>query len=86
MGTFKAASIVDKDSLKLMALQMDSQLNGECGNLTTIAFQAAATNFTQGTVLGLPIKVAVGVAVDSFAMPFIWGISSVLLGGLWACI
>lgn len=72
MGVSFAATILDKAALQLPALQFDSQLNAQCGNLTTVAFEEAATNFTQGTVLGVQIEAAVGVSTDSFAMPFSW--------------
>src|SRR4051812_41628457 len=36
MGVHMAARILDKESAKLPALQIDDQLNGRCGNLTTI--------------------------------------------------
>jgi hypothetical protein len=82
MGTFKAASILDQDALKLPALQLDSQLNGQCGNLTSIAIQAAATNFTQGDVLGFKILTDVGVAPDAIAMLLIWAFVTVMIGGM----
>ncbi|KAH8808622.1 hypothetical protein F5884DRAFT_858149 [Xylogone sp. PMI_703] len=61
MGTFMAASTLDKDASQLPVLQMDAQLNEQCGNLTTIAIDSAATNFTEGTVLGFKIRADVGI-------------------------
>jgi hypothetical protein len=82
MGTLKAAKTLDRDAAKLMALQLDSQLNGQCGNLTTIAIQASGTNFTQGTVLGFKILADVGVVSASFAMPLCWILITLLFGGV----
>lgn len=83
MGTFRAISIIDQDAKKLMPLMMDGKLNGQCGNLSTIAFQAAATNFTQGTVLGFKILEAVGADPAGFAMPFCWVLISLMMTCLW---
>lgn len=81
-----AASILDKETVQLPAVQMDSQLNEQCGNLTTIAIQAAATNFTEGTVLGVPIQDDVGASPDGFAMPFSWLLSTLLIAVLGASV
>ena len=86
MGTLRAASILDGDIASLPALQMDGQLNGQCGNLTTIAIQAAATNFTQGTVLGFSIQAAVGAELDGFAMPFVYALIAVLMVGVFGSV
>ena len=82
MGTFRAASILDNGIANLPTLTMDGQLNEQCGNLTTIALQAAATNFTQGTVLGVSILTDVGAATDAFAMPLSWGMITLLMGSV----
>lgn len=86
MGTFMAASILDKEIVNLPALQMDSELNGQCGNLTTIAFEAAATNFTQGTVLGFRILTDVGAPPGGFEMPLSWGVISLLMVGVFTSV
>jgi hypothetical protein len=86
MGTLMAASILDKETVQLPAVQLDSQLNKQCGNLATIAIQAAATNFTEGTVLGVPIQDDVGAPPDGFAMPFSWLLSTLLIAVLGASV
>lgn len=72
MGTLKAAHTLDKEASLLMGLQMDAQLNEQCGNLTTIAIADSGSNFTSGTVLGVKILADVGAPSFSWPMPFCW--------------
>lgn len=82
MGVSYAATILDEATLQLPALQFDEQLNSQCGNLTTVAFTEAASNFSKGTVLGLDIIPPVGVSLDSFAMPFSWILITLMMVGM----
>ncbi|KAI0120372.1 hypothetical protein F4776DRAFT_251593 [Hypoxylon sp. NC0597] len=86
MGTFAARSILDVESPKLMGMMMDAKLNQQCGNLSQVALDGAATNLTQGTVLGLTILDAPGVAPDSVAMPIVQVAIFLLMGGTWLCL
>lgn len=56
-GSDPARAPLDAAIPKLPALKFDKKLNDECGNLTTVAFEAAASNFTQGIVLQYKIGV-----------------------------
>lgn len=81
LGTDAASSILDTQSPKLDAMKLDAALNAQCGNLTTVATEGAATNFTQGTVLGLPIKEIFGADPAGFATPFVSVLIILVMGG-----
>ncbi|KAI1462156.1 hypothetical protein F4805DRAFT_412243 [Annulohypoxylon moriforme] len=83
LGTFDARAILDVESPKLMGMMMDVQLNQQCGNLSQIAIDGAAANLTQGTVLGLTIADAPGIAVDAAAMPIIQVVIFLVFCGTW---
>lgn len=64
-GSDPARAPLDAAIPKLPALQFDVALNEQCGNLTTIAFEGAETNFTNGIVLqfkinGAPMRIGAG--------------------------
>lgn len=71
LGTDSATSILDTQTPLLPALTRDADLNTRCGNLTTIAIEGAATNFTNGIVVDLTIKAPAGVGVDGLEVPII---------------
>ena len=54
-GSDPARAPLDTAELQLPSFQFDKTINDECGNLTTVAFMGAATNFTQGVVLQFKI-------------------------------
>ncbi|KAI0890257.1 uncharacterized protein GGS22DRAFT_11121 [Annulohypoxylon maeteangense] len=83
LGTFDARAILDVESPKLMGMMMDVQLNQQCGNLSQIAMDGAAANLTAGTVLGLPIADAPGIAVDAVAMPIVQVSIFLIFCGTW---
>ncbi|KAI0160053.1 hypothetical protein GGR52DRAFT_576784 [Hypoxylon sp. FL1284] len=83
MGTSAAISILDTQKPKIMGLMMDADLNKRCGNLTKAALDGAATNLTQGTVLGLPILDAPGVDPGDPAMPIVTVAIFLMMGGMW---
>ncbi|KAI1095032.1 hypothetical protein F5B19DRAFT_443108 [Rostrohypoxylon terebratum] len=86
LGTFDARAILDVESPKLMGMMMDVQLNQQCGNLSQIAIEGAAANLTQGTVLGLPIADAPGIAVDAVAMPIVQIALFLVMTGTFFCL
>ncbi|XDG07228.1 hypothetical protein ABKA04_006843 [Annulohypoxylon sp. FPYF3050] len=86
LGTFDARAILDVESPKLMGLMMDVQLNQQCGNLSQVAIDGAAANLTQGTVLGLPIADAPGIAVDAVAMPLVQISLFLVMTGTFFCL
>lgn len=49
-GTDHSVAILNDAELKLPALTKNVELNDQCGNLTTIALEEAANNFTKGIV------------------------------------
>lgn len=64
-GSDPARAPLDSAIPKLPALQFDAALNEKCGNLTTIAFEGAEANFTNGIVLqfkinGAPLRIGAG--------------------------
>ncbi|KAK7755636.1 hypothetical protein SLS62_002246 [Diatrype stigma] len=81
LGTDAASSILDTQSPKLDAMKFDAALNAQCGNLTTVAAEGAATNFTQNIVLGLPIKEIFGADPAGFATPFVSVLIILVMGG-----
>jgi len=81
MGTNSATGILDAQAPKFMALMFDGPLNQKCGNLSTVAFENAAINLTNGMVLEYPIKEAVGIAVDGPVLPILMVITIMLFGG-----
>lgn len=81
LGTDAASGILDTQSPKLDAMKFDAALNAQCGNLTAVATEGAATNFTQGIVLGLPIKEIFGADPGGFATPFVSVLIILIMGG-----
>ncbi|KAK5053777.1 hypothetical protein LTR84_001738 [Exophiala bonariae] len=64
-GSDPARAPLDAAIPQLPALTKDVALNEQCGNLTTIAFEEAQTNFTNGIVLqfkinGAPLRIGAG--------------------------
>ncbi|KAI2470074.1 hypothetical protein F4781DRAFT_392271 [Annulohypoxylon bovei var. microspora] len=86
LGTFDARAILDVQSPKLMGMMMDVQLNQQCGNLSQVAIDGAAANLTAGTVLGLTIADAPGIAPDAVAMPIVQIAIFLIMGGTWLCL
>jgi hypothetical protein len=65
-GTDATTAILDGASKKLPDMKFNKLLNDECGNLTTLAKQDAATNFTNGIVGPFTIKaINAGVKLES---------------------
>lgn len=70
-GGDPARAPLDAAMPQLPALQFDEALNEQCGNLTTIAYEGAEANFTNGIVLqfsinGAPMRIgasAMGMAL-----------------------
>jgi hypothetical protein len=54
-GSDPARAPLDAAMLELPKFQFNKTINDECGNLTTLAFDSAATNFTNGIVLQFKI-------------------------------
>ncbi|KAI8629026.1 hypothetical protein F5Y19DRAFT_87086 [Xylariaceae sp. FL1651] len=81
LGTFAAAHILDVESPKLMSLMFDVTLNQQCQNLSAIAFAEAANNFTAGTVAGMKILDAPGVAPGNLALPILTVAFIIIMGG-----
>lgn len=81
LGTDAATSILDTQSPKLPAMMMDANLNQQCGNLSTIAAEGAAANFSAGTVAGMTIKDAPGADPAGIATPFVVIMSLLIFGG-----
>lgn len=65
VGTLANSAMLNKAILVAPNLTADVQLNQQCGNLTAIAIQEAAANFTQGkvaqfTFTGTPGSISAG--------------------------
>lgn len=86
MGTDAASSILDTQSPKLTAMMFDTNLNAQCGNLSTIALTEAANNFTKGIVADLTIQVAPGVGVIGLETPLVVIAIVILFGGMFISI
>jgi hypothetical protein len=71
LGTFSAMHILDIESPKLLTLKFDTTLNQQCGNLSALAVTEADRNLTAGTVAGMQILDAPGVAPGNLALPFL---------------
>ncbi|KAI0489735.1 hypothetical protein F4859DRAFT_509317 [Xylaria cf. heliscus] len=71
LGTFPAAAILDVNPPKLMNLKFNVALNQQCGNFSALAVVEADRNLTAGTVAGMKILDAPGVAPDNLAMPLL---------------
>ncbi|KAH8649065.1 hypothetical protein BX600DRAFT_109807 [Xylariales sp. PMI_506] len=57
-GTLLSASILDNAIAALPQYEFDATLNADCGNLTTIALDAANTNFSMGIVADFKVSAA----------------------------
>jgi hypothetical protein len=77
-GSDPARAPLDSAELELPKLQFDKALNQECGNLTTIAFAAAATNFTEGKVLQFNINGASRAGASAMAVVMVVIVAMVL--------
>lgn len=70
-GTDQAAAILNGAEAQIPPLTANKELNQQCGNLTTIALEEAANNFTRGVVAQFRISAgarergALGLAVAS---------------------
>ncbi|KAI0542994.1 hypothetical protein GGR58DRAFT_496459 [Xylaria digitata] len=71
LGTFPAVAILDAEVPKLMDLIFDVTLNQQCGNSSAIAIVEADRNLTAGTVAGMKIRDAPGVAPDDLSLPIL---------------
>ena len=80
LGTFPAAAILDADAPKLMDLMFNVALNQECGNSSAIAIVEADRNLTAGTVAGLKIRDAPGVAPDNVSLPILCVVFIIIMG------
>ncbi|TGJ88292.1 hypothetical protein E0Z10_g414 [Xylaria hypoxylon] len=80
MGTFSAAAILDKESPKLMDLKFNVALNQECGNSSAIAIVEAGRNLTAGSVAGMNILAAPGVAPDNIVLPILCVALIIIMG------
>lgn len=80
LGTFPAAAVLDVEPPKLMSLMLDVELNRQCGNLSTRAVVEAGRNLTAGTVAGMKILDAPGVAPANFALPILCVLFILMLG------
>jgi hypothetical protein len=58
-GTDHSAKLLDDAAAKLPPLTKNEALNLQCGNLTTVAREGAATNFTEGIVAQYRISAGV---------------------------
>ncbi|KAI0525926.1 hypothetical protein F5B22DRAFT_260624 [Xylaria bambusicola] len=80
LGTFPAAAILDAEAPKLMDLMFNVALNQECGNSSAIAVVEAGRNLTAGTVAGLKIRDAPGIAPDNVALPILCVALIIIMG------
>ncbi|KAI1186240.1 hypothetical protein F5B17DRAFT_431775 [Nemania serpens] len=80
LGTFPAAAVLDVESPKLMSLMLDAELNRQCGNLSALAVVEAGRNLTAGTVAGMKILDAPGVAPANVALPILCVLFIIMLG------
>ncbi|KAI1306850.1 hypothetical protein F5Y03DRAFT_129375 [Xylaria venustula] len=80
LGTLPAAAILDAESPKLMNLEFNVALNQQCGNLTATAIVEADRNLTAGTVAGLKILDAPGVAPDNIVLPILVVVFIIIMG------
>ncbi|KAJ2987262.1 hypothetical protein NUW58_g4605 [Xylaria curta] len=80
LGTFPAAAILDVESPKLMSLMFNVALNEQCGNLSAIAVVEADRNLTAGTVAGMKILDAPGIAPDDISLPILCVFLMIMMG------
>lgn len=80
LGTFPAAAILDVEPPKLTSLMLDVELNRQCGNLSALAVVEAGRNLTAGTVAGMKILDAPGVAPANIALPILCVLFIFMLG------
>jgi hypothetical protein len=85
LGSDPARAPLDAAIPLLPALKFNKTLNEECGNLSTIATEAAATNFTQGIVLQFKIGVvnsAVQTGASALGMAVVMALVVGMVGNL----
>ncbi|GAP84854.1 putative metal tolerance protein 3 protein [Rosellinia necatrix] len=80
LGTFPAAAILDAEAPKLAGLTFDATLNEQCGNLSALAAVEADRNLTAGTVAGMKILDAPGIAPDNVVLPVLCIILMFIMG------
>ncbi|KAI1116901.1 hypothetical protein F5Y14DRAFT_37349 [Nemania sp. NC0429] len=80
LGTFPAAAVLDVEAPKLTSLMFDAELNRQCGNLSALAVVEAGRNLTAGTVAGMKILDAPGVAPGNLALPILCVLFIIMLG------
>lgn len=80
LGTFAAARILDVESPKLVTLMFDVTLNLQCGNLSELALVEADRNYTSGSVAGMKLLDAPGVAPNDLALPVLCILFIVMMG------
>lgn len=64
VGTLFNTAMLNQAVSELPKLTMDIALNQACGNLTTIALEQAALNYTQGLVAQFPFKGNEGAVIN----------------------
>ncbi len=73
-GTDPTTAPLDAALAQLPNFQFNTTVNKECGNLTEVAIEGAATNFTQGVVLQENINSAVQIGARAMGMAMIMAI------------
>ncbi|KIX06991.1 uncharacterized protein Z518_04967 [Rhinocladiella mackenziei CBS 650.93] len=73
-GTDPAREPLDDAIAQLPSFQFDTEINDECGNLTEVAIEGAAANFTQGTVLQFSVNSAVQIGASAMGMAMIMAV------------
>ena len=78
-GSDPARAPLDAAIPQLPNFQFDVQINDECGNLTKVAIEGAAKNYTQGVVLQFKINSAVQIGANALGMAMITAMVAVTL-------
>ncbi|KAK5193312.1 hypothetical protein LTR92_006681 [Exophiala xenobiotica] len=73
-GTDPTTAPLDAALAQLPNFQFNTTVNKECGNLTEVAIEGAATNFTNGVVLQENINSAVQTGASAMGMAVIMAI------------
>ncbi|KAL6243122.1 hypothetical protein RBB50_010222 [Rhinocladiella similis] len=81
-GSDPARAPLDQAMLKLPDLQFNATLNRECGNLTTVAFDGAESNFTNGIVLQFKVNAASSVGAGAMVSAVVAAMLALTVGDL----
>ncbi|KIW46346.1 uncharacterized protein PV06_02022 [Exophiala oligosperma] len=81
-GSDPARAPLDQAMLKLPGLQFNATLNRECGNLTTVAFDGAESNFTSGIVLQFKVNAAASAKAGATCVAVVAAMLALIIGGL----